>query len=197
MSEYLALLLSERSEVARLRLMVLGLGGVGKSTFCAAATTPKAELPLFHSSLKPLASWDVSMIGEWARGLAAQHGAEWASAASSMLVNGAISGARLSELVVSEVSQELWVADVAVHHDPSEALEALAAAHPALDSPGVKKLARAVGSLLQKGYFSTVGAVKVDGTIALGHLAGADGGDGTRRECSLVDFAGYAPGPLE
>ena len=103
---------------------------------------------------------------------------------------------------------------------PTAALEALVGSSMPSERERTQ-LAIAIGSLLRKGYFSTVGAVKVEGVLELGgeergergrrrggsriHGAagggaagggggrgeGRDGGGGaTRRECSLVDFAG-------
>ena len=57
-----------------------------------------------------------------------------------------------------------------------------------LDPRECQQLALAIGSLLRKGYFSTVGAVKVEGSL---QLPMPDyGGPISTRECSLVDFAG-------
>ena len=68
---------------------------------------------------------------------------------------------------------------------PSAALEEMCAAG-GLDARECRQLALAIGSLLRKGYFSTVGAVKVEGELVL------KGGTGAvaERRCSLVDFAG-------
>ena len=65
---------------------------------------------------------------------------------------------------------------------PTEALERSVSAD--LAAPERQQLARAIASLLRKGYFSTVGASKVEGSLAL------PGG----MECSLVDFAGQVRG---
>ena len=42
LGDYLAMLSAEPQAVSRIRLMVVGFGGVGKTTFCGAAT---CELP--------------------------------------------------------------------------------------------------------------------------------------------------------
>lgn len=167
---FLGLLEAESSAVTRLRLMVLGFGGVGKSTFCAAATCAPAELPRFHGSLTPLLEWDDAAIGEWARGL----GTSWSEAAAAALQAGGVRGSHLSGLVESSD---------AGGHVPSAALAALVGS--ALDASALARLARAIGSLLRKGYFSTVGAINVDGLVPLEGEAGTP-----QRHCSLVDFAG-------
>ena len=61
--------------------MILGFGGVGKTTFCAAATRELDEMPHFQRSLTPLPEWDVAMMASWARCL----GTEWSPAAASVL----------------------------------------------------------------------------------------------------------------
>ena len=65
---------------------------------------------------------------------------------------------------------------------PSTELVAMASAMATVPRT---QMARAIGSLIRKGYFSTVGAVKVEGRLPL------ESADGTAtRECSIVDFAG-------
>lgn len=61
--------------------MILGFGGVGKTTFCAAATRELDEMPHFQRSLTPLPEWDGAMMASWARCL----GTEWSPAAASVL----------------------------------------------------------------------------------------------------------------
>ena len=110
------------------------------------------------------------MVASWARCL----GTEWSPAAAALLEKHGVRGAELHALVAAEASGG---------HAPSERLERMAA-DGGLGAAQQLKLARAVGSLLRKGYFSTVGAVKVEGVVPLR----CD--DGSTRECSLVDFAG-------
>ena len=166
---YLALLSSESTAVTRIRLMTLGFGGVGKTTFCAAATRDLSEMAHFQSSLTPLNEWDAPMVASWARCL----GTEWSAAAARVLEAEGVRGDELSALVTTSAA-----------HDPgpSKALERMAGR--SMSAQQLKKLARAIRSLLFKGYFSTVGAVKVEGVVPLRSA------DGSTRQCSLVDFAG-------
>jgi Ran GTPase-activating protein (RanGAP) involved in mRNA processing and transport len=194
---YLKMLLSDSTAVNRIRLMVLGFGGVGKSTFCDAVTQPKDMLPYFHGSLVPLEEWDVQLIASWGRRL----GTHWAPFIGSMLENNKISGEDLQSLIV----------DIPKHneedgkYEPSKMLKDLVDNESGTDgfamSPSeVISFARAIGSLMRKGYFSTVGAVKLEGVLELkktrndsyrGHDTGKSvGGSSPRRTCSLVDFAG-------
>ena len=168
--EYLSALHFEPAAITRIRLMVCGFGGVGKTTFCTAATRSPEELARFHGSLTHVLTWDVRMIGAWARCL----GTEWSEAAAAALEAGAVEGKGLNALLVR---------DDGVNR-PAKALEDLTAAMSARHR---KQLALAIGSLLRKGYFSTVGAVKVEGSIT---LRGGAHSDSTVRDCSLVDFAG-------
>ena len=168
LGSYLRLLTSESAAVTRIRLMILGFGGVGKTTFCDAATRELDEMVNFQSSLRPLQEWDSAMLSSWARCLRT----EWSSAASVVLDSFGVQGKDVQALVVQK-DQDFM---------PSMALDDMAGS--AMSAPQRQKLARAIGSLCRKGYFSTVGAVKVEGLIPL-HAA-----DGSVRECSLVDFAG-------
>ena len=171
--EYLTLLLFESTAVTRIRLMVLGFGGVGKTTFCSAATWPTADLASFHGSLTPLTQWDARMVTAWMRGLKPQH--EWADAAAVVLETNRTVGADLASLYEAQPD-----GDTA----PSTKLVAMVGG--AMTPAQLRKFARALASLMKKGYFSTVGAIKVEGVLPL--AASTDGAEG--RECSLVDFAG-------
>jgi len=54
LQKYFHELAQEPTNVKRIRLMVLGFGGVGKSTFCQALTFPAHSSSQFHSTLIPL-----------------------------------------------------------------------------------------------------------------------------------------------
>lgn len=205
LAAYLSLLSREPTAVTRLRLMVLGFGGVGKTTFCAAATCVPEEVHHFHSSLTPLETWSAATIAAWCRGL----GTEWSSSAAAVLEASGVSGAELGALVTD---------DAEGGHAPSRALEEMASA--TLLPAQRLKLARAIASLLRKGYFSTVGVKKVEGLLTLegsggggggesggggkggskGGCKGCGGGEGASvasRECALVDFAGQVIAPSD
>ena len=165
---YFGLMASESTRVTRIRLMILGFGGVGKTTFCEAATREVDEMANFQKSLTPLHEWDSAMLASWARCLKT----EWSSAAAAVLESLGVQGKDVQALVV-HADQDFR---------PSEALDDKAGSTMSVLQR--KQFARAIGSLCRKGYFSTVGAVKVEGLIPL------QGSDGSIRECSLVDFAG-------
>ena len=191
---YLKMLLSDSTAVNRIRLMVLGFGGVGKSTFCDAVTQPKDSLPYFHGSLVPLEKWDFRMIASWARRL----GTHWAPSIGSLLESHKISG---KDLLTLTTTQKI---DGSETYEPSDILKDLLEMNKAygltMNSSELKSFARAIGSLMRKGYFSTVGAVKLDGLLELNpstafgdtshEESGAGGCIRPRRTCSLVDFAG-------
>lgn len=165
---YLLLLQNERTAVTRIRLMVLGYGGVGKSTFCRAMTSCNdEEARNFQNTLIPLERWDNDMLANWAH----QLGASWASEAMRMVQKERIMGTELHELIVRSADQ----------CQPSEHLRNVCGSqYPSIDS---EVFAKAISSLITKGYLSTVGAVKVEGTIELSS-------GGNQRTCSMVDFAG-------
>ena len=171
LNEYLRALQAESTSIRRIRLMVCGYGGVGKTTFCTAAVRPAEELAHFHGSLARVDEWDAPTIASWARRLHT----DWSGPAADVFATASVAGKDLAVLV-------------AVGDDggsvPSATLDRLIG--DALSAKQRRHLAIAIGSLMQKGYFSTVGAVKVEGTLPLD--AGVDGVEG--RECSLVDFAG-------
>ena len=192
---YLNMLLSDSTAVNRIRLMVLGFGGVGKSTFCDAVTQPKDSLPFFHSSLVPLEKWDFGMIASWARRL----GTHWAPSIGNLLESHKISGQDLMKLTILQDTNGNET------YEPSNMLNALLNANEAngltLSPTELKSFSRAIGSLMRKGYFSTVGAVKLEGLLELEPSKGDTGSSGheesdvddeirSRRACSLVDFAG-------
>ena len=171
LQEYLRAMQAESTGVHRIRLMVAGYGGVGKTTFCAAAMRSPEELADFHSSLLPVGAWDAPAIVAWARRLST----DWSEAAATALAAGNIAGRDLAGLLAHGDDGECR---------PSPALEKLL--DGAMDAKQRKHLAIAISSLLQKGYHSTVGAVKVEGALTLEARS-----DSTcARECSLVDFAG-------
>ena len=180
---YLKMLLSDSTAVNRIRLMVLGFGGVGKSTFCDAVTQPKDSLQFFHGSLVPLEKWDVQMIASWAKRL----GTHWALPIGSLLERHNISGRDLLDLTTIDES------DGKETYQPSDILiELIGRNRLTMTSSELKSFARAVGSLVRKGYFSTVGAVKLEGLLELNPSLSGDKMDDNspRRTCSLVDFAG-------
>ena len=177
-----------------MRLMVVGFGGVGKTTFCGAATRAPSELGAYHASLTHCSTWDAAAVAAWARGMATQHA--WAEAAASVLEAHRVTGAQLPSLLVRRAATDGGAAEAiaeggastaaaAAETWPSDTLEAMFAG-TSLDARARRQLAIAVGSLLKKGYFSTVGVVKVEGTLPLPSLEDAS----LVRQCALVDFAG-------
>jgi Ran GTPase-activating protein (RanGAP) involved in mRNA processing and transport/GTPase SAR1 family protein len=166
LQNYLTLLASEKTEVTRIRLMVLGYGGVGKSTFCRAHTADldsQCGRNNFQSSLLPVNDWNTKMLVAWAT----QLGTAWSKDAAELVADQNISGKDIVEYI------DTTGGDVA----PSKALlDICASRYPMIDC---HTFSRAIFALNEKGYLSTVGAVKVDGMIELG-----------RRKCSMVDFAG-------
>jgi hypothetical protein len=192
---YLNMLLSDSTAVNRIRLMVLGFGGVGKSTFCDVVTQTKELLPYFHGSLVPLEEWDFQMIASWARRL----GTHWAPFIGSVLESNTISGKDLQSLIVIIPKHN----EEDGKYEPSKMLKDLVNNKSQTDgfamSPSeLKRFARAIGSLMRKGYFSTVGAVKLEGLLELNETRNENdsghsnvvSGSSPRRTCSLVDFAG-------
>ena len=85
LSDYLRLLAAEPHPLERLRLMVVGFGGVGKTTFCGAVTCPSNERSTYHASLSHCSTWDSRMMASWARGLATQRGHEWSEKVAAVL----------------------------------------------------------------------------------------------------------------
>ena len=100
--DYLELLAAEPSAAARLRIMVLGFGGVGKTTFCAAATRHRDDLGTFRRTLAGVESWDAARVAKWALGL----GTPFDAAAAAVFRRGRVSGADLPRLVASEAELE-------------------------------------------------------------------------------------------
>jgi len=168
LKSYLELLASEKSTVNRVRLMVLGYGGVGKSTFCRAMTMDHSAED-FQSTLSPVEQWNVDRISDWASKL----GTPWSEEVIRLVVSEGISGKDLPKLINVMDTDDSNSDNV----QPSELLvNVCTTKYPSID---VGSLARAISALMAKGYLSTVGVVKVDGTIQLGD-----------KTCSLVDFAG-------
>ena len=93
LSDYLRLLAAEPHPLERLRLMVVGFGGVGKTTFCGAVTCPSNERGTYHASLSHCSTWDSRMMASWARGLMAQRGHAWAEKVAAVLTENSICGA--------------------------------------------------------------------------------------------------------
>ncbi|KAL3775399.1 hypothetical protein HJC23_008623 [Cyclotella cryptica] len=166
LQSYLTLLSNEKTAVTRIRLMVLGYGGVGKSTFCRAITNDGC-CTNFESSLVPVQEWSIDRVVDWAR----QLGTPWSTDAVRLVLDERISGRDLTKLI-----------DTCARTDDGTCsaskllLNSCSRKYPTIDC---NKFARAISALRQKGYLSTVGAVKVDGSIKLGD-----------RTCSMVDFAG-------
>ena len=201
---YLEMLLSDSTAVSRIRLMVLGFGGVGKSTFCDAVTQPKDSLPYFHGSLVPLEEWDFDMIAAWASRL----GTHWASLMGSLLKANRISGRDLQQLITIQKNnrEDGSVISGCDTYEPSTMLHELLNRSDTdgsiMNSSERKNFARAIGSLMRKGYFSTVGAVKLEGLLELNQIGNDEDRHGpdhegesnsektSSRKCSLVDFAG-------
>ena len=132
--------------------------------------------PTYAASLLHCSQWDAAAVAAWARGLGAQRGTEWASKAAAALSAAAVNGAALPSLLadrdgaLAPAAEGLGAlgADGGAGHAavlPSARLGELCRT-AGLGEREVRQFALAVGSLLRKGYFSTVGAVKVDGAIS-------------------------------
>ena len=170
LQNYLTLLSSERTAISRIRLMVLGVGGVGKSTFCRAITTDHNSTDDFQSSLSPVQEWNVDRLADWASRL----GTSWSEEAVSLVIDEDITGKDLSKLVDTN-------GDDSGNFLPSQLLTNLCEKkYPSID---VNAFTKAVSALMSKGYLSTVGVVKVDGTIELEKRK-------PPVKVELVDFAG-------
>jgi len=167
--DYLALLANEKTAVTRIRLMVLGFGGVGKSTFCRAVTATKDDGQVFQSSLTPVQEWGVGRLVDWAGRL----GTSWSKDAVRLIFEENITGQDLTKLAISGGGDDNGNG---IFRPSRILLDLCSSKYPSIDSDA---FARAISALIAKGYLSTVGAVKVEGTIDLGE-----------RTCSLVDFAG-------
>lgn len=149
---------------------------VGKSTFCDAVTRRDDDLAQFHASLIPLVDWGVGMIVAWAKRL----GTPWAPLIASILETHKVTGRDLEKLVIVRNSTSFY---------PSQLLEDLIDGNLA-EAP-MLNFARAIGSLMRKGYFSTVGAIKVNGMVPLeGYCSANSKHRNACRNCSLIDFAG-------
>jgi len=165
LQNYLTLLANEKTAVTRIRLMVLGFGGVGKSTFCRAVTN-EAEAEQFQSTLVPVQKWGSDRLIDWAERL----GTPWSKDAARLIADEGIMGNDLSTLIDDGNND-------GNSFGPSQVLLQLCSSkYQSIDACA---FAKAISALIAKGYLSTVGAVKVEGTIEL-----------EGRTCSLVDFAG-------
>ena len=167
LKSYLTLLAKEKTAVTRIRLMVLGYGGVGKSTFCRCITASLDEVGRdnFRRSLNPVEDWNTNRLVNWAQ----QLGTTWSMDAAKLVLNERISGKNLWTFIDQSNTDDNTL--------PSKTLLDLCSSkYPGIDC---NIFVKAIYALHQKGYLSTVGAVKVDGTIQLG-----------TKLCSMVDFAG-------
>jgi hypothetical protein len=104
-----------------------------------------------------VSEWDASMITAWAKGLSAQRGSEWAEKAAAVLSEHGVVGAQLPKLIQREGLECL----------PSAALVDMCAT-AGLEQRQLLALAVAVGSLLQKGYFSSA---RSDSNAGQAHVA--------------------------
>jgi len=168
LKSYLSLLASEKTAVTRIRLMVLGYGGVGKSTFCRAVTSDH-NVSDFHSTLVPVHEWDVERLVDWARRL----GTSWSGDAARLIVDECVTGKDLTKFIDTNDHGD----DINTFPPSKLLLNLCSSKYPSVDGD---KFAKAITALTAKGYLSTVGAVKVEGAIDLEN--------GTL--ISLVDFAG-------
>ncbi|KAL7482320.1 hypothetical protein ACHAW6_007991 [Cyclotella cf. meneghiniana] len=166
LQSYLKLLVNEKTAVTRIRLMVLGYGGVGKSTFCRAITN-EGCCANFESSLVPVQEWSIDRVVDWARHL----GTAWSADAVRLVVDECISGKDLTKFVDTGAGNDNGT------FPATQALLNLCSSK--YSTINCDTFVRAISALCQKGYLSTVGAVKVDGSVKLGD-----------RTCSIVDFAG-------
>eukprot|EP00956_Cyclotella_meneghiniana_P045439 scaffold369097_cov113-Cyclotella_meneghiniana.AAC.1 len=165
LESYLTLLASEKTEVSRIRLMVLGYGGVGKSTFCRAMTASEDAKDMFQTSLNPVSEWKSDRLVHWAE----QLGTVWSMDAVELIKTECIVGKDLTTLF-----EESDIEDTVL---PSKRLLDLASTN--YTKIDCNTFAKAIHALSQKGYLSTVGVLKVKDTLKLG-----------TRTCSMIDFAG-------
>mmetsp|Transcript_35665 Transcript_35665/g.72943 ORF Transcript_35665/g.72943 Transcript_35665/m.72943 type:complete len:1176 (+) Transcript_35665:88-3615(+) len=162
---YLTLLASEKTAVTRIRLMVCGHGGVGKSTF-ARAITSENDPSGFQASLSPVVEWGTDRLMDWASRL----GTLWAEDAARLIFDEGITGKDLTNYVDT---------DSGGNSSPSELLNSCSSTYQSIDTAS---FAKAISALCAKGYLSTVGVVKVQGQVPIGD----------NRTVSLVDFAGQS-----
>jgi len=141
---YLTLLASEKAAVTRIRLMVCGFGGVGKSTF-ARAITSVSDQSDFEASLSPVVEWGTDRLIDWASRL----GTVWAEDAAQLIGDEGITGKDL----------ELYV------DCPSDLHNICSSKYPSIEAAS---FAKAIAALCTKGYLSTVGVVKVEGQVTIG-----------------------------
>lgn len=120
--------------------------------------------PNFQETLESVHTWDTSKIVEWVNRL----GAPWTNDAVDLVISEHVTGQNLPELIQL---------DPAGRPVPSSTLTNMCRSkYKSIDA---QAFSTAVFALLEKGYLSTVGAVKVDGQIELHD-----------KRVSMVDFAG-------
>ena len=163
---YLMLLASEKTAVTRIRLMVCGFGGVGKSTFARVITSSESDQSSFQASLSPVEEWGTDRLTDWARRL----GTLWAEDAARLISDEGITGKDLAKYVDT---------DSCGNSSPSDLLNICSSKYQSIEAASFVK---AISNLRTKGYLSTVGVVKVEGQVPIGD----------DRTISLVDFAGQS-----
>jgi len=141
---YLTLLASEKTAVTRIRLMVCGFGGVGKSTF-ARAITSESDQSDFQASLSPVEEWGTDRLIDWASRL----GTVWAEDAARWIRDEGITGKDLASYVDC----------------PSDLHNICSSKYQSIETAS---FAKAISALCAKGYLSTVGVVKVEGQVTIG-----------------------------
>ena len=120
--------------------------------------------PDFQETLASVHTWPTSKIVEWVNRL----GAPWTKDAVDLVISEHITGRNLSGLIQS---------DPASRSAPSSRLTNMCQSK--YKSINAQAFSNAIFALLEKGYLSTVGAVKVDGQIEFHD-----------KRISMVDFAG-------
>ena len=165
---YLTLLANEKTAVTRIRLMVCGHGGVGKSTF-ARAITSEGDPISFQESLSPVEEWGTERLLDWANRL----GTQWAEDAARLICDKGMTGKDLTRYVTIDNDG---------NSSPSELLNGCSSKYQSIDASA---FAKAIHALCTKGYLSTVGVVKVQGQVLIGD-------NDIAKTVSLVDFAGQS-----
>ena len=120
--------------------------------------------PNFQETLASVHTWDTSKIVEWVNRL----GVHWTNDAVDLVINEHVTGQNLSELIQSDTASRAVPSSRLTHICRSK--------YKTIDA---QAFSRAIFALLEKGYLSTVGAVKIDGQIEF-----------QDKRVSMVDFAG-------